>query len=189
MQIQRKLAAVTQTARTALLILLALTIGASHPTAAAPQTTEEPDYSMMNRQRVPEIVRVTYEGFLRKCQSSCRIEPMGKGKVDIRLEAENKSFAWGFERGDLRIGVLTLDVFIKASRQMQSGRFTRYLDVHPRVWHEVEKKQLTWGDKSLTAASWKAFPRISVSAAPYREGLDVVTPKVEVTVEQVFPRR
>ena len=132
-----------------------------------------------------ESVQLAYELFLTKCKgSSCRTESAAKGKVQIQLEAEDQSFAWGYKGAQARTDRLSYYLRFKASHGSKTGLTKMGLDIGfaGRVETPFENKQVTWVDKLFTAKEWNAFPPMSVLGKKYLDGEETVTPRLDVRV-------
>jgi len=114
---------------------------------------------------------------------------VGRGEIEVRLEDENRSFAWGNEGSKVHTGNFTYYLRFKASRRLNGSRVQRALDVGfaGRVETPSENKQVTWADKLFTDVEWETFPMMSVSGKTYSNGEETVSPTLQVKVLQPRP--
>jgi hypothetical protein len=128
-----------------------------------------------------ETVGIAYELTLHKrLEAVCSDEKAAAGKLHVKLEKEDNSFAWGNEGIEVKRDGFTFYLRFKASRRNKKGVVERALAVGFGGRDENKDAQVTWAEKVFIATKWEDMPIMDVSGNPYRDGTYTVSPQMRV---------
>ncbi|MGC8550639.1 MAG: hypothetical protein ACP5M4_13160 [Acidobacteriaceae bacterium] len=133
-------------------------------------------------QRKP--VDLAYRLILQQCHGkACHDQVAATGRVRLLLEAENSSFAWGYQGIQRKIGNVEYYLrFLTSFDAKKAKGYTISVGFAGRMGAPPHDKQITWASTKASGHAWSVIPRIVASGDRYANLQDTTTPRLEVRV-------